>query len=216
MTDAHARAGTGKSEEMDATADAISDSAEGLRDEPYEAEVIHSDLVFHGKVWDVRSDTIRYQGDELVRQYVDHPGAAIIVAVDENERVLLIQQYRHPLRLRDWELPAGLLDQHGEPPLDTAKRELAEEVDFDAASWQPLISVYTTPGGNDEIVHIFLARELTARREAFAREAEEADIRIEWMPMADAVAGVLAGRLRNGILALGVLAASERLRRRTD
>ena len=193
-------------------AEPVAGGASELRDEPFEAEIIASDLVFHGKVWDVRSDTIRYNGEQLVRQYVDHPGAAVIVALDDDDRVLLIQQYRHPLRLRDWELPAGLLDIHGEPVLETAKRELAEEVDMDASSWEPLLSAFTTPGGNDEIVHVFLARGLTARREAFSRDAEEADIRIEWMPLADAVAGVLAGRLRNGILALGVLAAAERLR----
>lgn len=185
-----------------------------LRDEPFEAELIASDLVFEGKVWDVRSDTLRYDGQVLVRQYVDHPGAAVIVALDDDDRVLLIQQYRHPLRLRDWELPAGLLDAEGETPLQTAQRELAEEVDLDATEWEPLLSAYTTPGGNDELVHVFLAEGLSRRGEAFAREAEEADIRIEWMPLTDAIAGVLAGRLRNGILALGLLAAAERLRNR--
>jgi ADP-ribose pyrophosphatase len=193
-------------------------SAEGqghgaeLRDEPVDAEVVESELVYRGRVWDVRSDTVRYGEGEIVRQYVDHPGAAAVVAVDDDGRVLLIQQYRHPIRHRDWEVPAGLLDVAGESPLETAKRELAEEADLHASRWDALVSVFTTPGGNDEVVHLFLARGLTPLDEQHAREDEEADIRVEWMPLPDAVAAVLAGRLRNGILAVGVLAAAERLR----
>ncbi len=98
-----------------------SGSAEELRDEPVEVEVTASETVYEGRVWDVRNDTFRYNGDELVRQYVDHPGAAAIVALDDDDRVLLIQQYRHPIRHRDWEIPAGLLDVEGESPLETAQ-----------------------------------------------------------------------------------------------
>ena len=183
-----------------------------LRDEPVEVEVTASDLVYQGRVWNVRSDTVQYGGDEIVRQYVEHPGAAAIVALDDEGRVLLIQQYRHPLRMRDWEIPAGLLDVHGEAPSDAARRELAEEADVDTGSIEHLVSVFTTPGGNDEIVHVFLARDLSPRRHKHDREAEEADIRIAWVPLEDAVAAVMAGRMRNGILAIGLLATVERLR----
>jgi ADP-ribose pyrophosphatase len=187
--------------------------AEPVRDELVDAEVVASDVVYAGMVWDVRSDTVRYGDGEIVRQYVDHPGAAAIVVLDDEDRVLLIQQYRHPIRHRDWEIPAGLLDIAGESALQTAQRELAEEVDLVAAHWQPLVSIFTTPGGNDEVVHLFLARDLSPMPHAHAREAEEADIRLEWVPLTDAVTGVLEGRLRNGILATGVLAAAETLRR---
>jgi ADP-ribose pyrophosphatase len=191
----------------------VDDAGDLLRDEPVQVEVTDSALVYAGRVWDVRSDTVRYRGEEIVRQYVDHPGAAAVVALDDAGLVLLIQQYRHPLRKRDWEIPAGLLDVPGEDPIEAARRELAEEADLDAGSLEPLISIFTTPGGNDEVVHIFLARDLSPRREAHAREAEEADIRAEWLPLEDAVAAVMAGRMRNGILAAGVLATAERLRR---
>lgn len=184
-----------------------------LRDEPVEPEVVSSELVYSGRVWDVRSDTVRYGDGEIVRQYVDHPGAAAVVAVDAQDRVRLIQQYRHPIRHRDWEIPAGLLDVAGEDPLQAAQRELAEEADLAAQDWDPLVSVFTTPGGNDEVVHLFLARRLAPVGTAHAREEEEADIRTEWVPLDDVVTGVLHGRLRNGILAVGVLAAAERLRR---
>ena len=191
-------------------------SADTLRDEPVEPEIVDSELVYAGRVWDVRNDTLHYGHGEIMRQYVDHPGAAAIVALDDEQRVLLIQQYRHPIRHRDWEIPAGLLDIEGESPLETAKRELVEEADLTAAEWEPLLSVFTTPGGNDEVVHIFLARGLSPVGEAHAREAEEADIRVEWVSLQDAVTAVLAGRMRNGILAVGVLAAAEAIRRAAE
>lgn len=189
------------------------ESASALRDEPFEPEVLQSDLVFEGAVWDVRDDRVRYGDGEIRRQYVAHTGAVAIVALDDDGRVLLIQQYRHPIRHRDWELPAGLLDVAGEEPLAAAQRELAEEADLVADHWEPLVSSWTTPGGNDEIIHVFLATGLRVADTAHARVDEEADIRVEWMPLADAVDAVLTGRMRNGILGLGVMAATLRTRR---
>ncbi|WP_223627756.1 NUDIX hydrolase [Microbacterium sp. EST19A] len=191
------------------------ESTELLRDEPFEPEVLQSDLAYHGAVWDVRDDRVRYGSGEIRRQYVAHTGAVAILALDDEGRVLLIQQYRHPIRHRDWELPAGLLDVEGEEPLEAAKRELAEEADLVAARWEPLVSSWTTPGGNDEIIHIFLATGVSAAESAHDREDEEADIRVEWVPLPDAVDAVLAGRMRNGILSIGVLAATQRLRDRS-
>jgi ADP-ribose pyrophosphatase len=187
-----------------------------LRDEQVELEVTRSDVVYAGRVWDVRSDTFVYNGEATVRDYVDHTGAVAIAAIDDDGRILLLQQYRHPLRLRDWEVPAGLLDIDGEPPADTARRELAEEADLTAARWSELVSINTSPGGSDEVVHIFLAEGLSPAPETYAREAEEADIRIEWVPLEDAVTAVLEGRMQNAILAVAVLAAAERRRRGRD
>jgi ADP-ribose pyrophosphatase len=181
-----------------------------LRDEPFAPEVVSSDVVYRGAVWDVRSDRVRYGDGEIVRQYIDHTGAVAIVALDDEGRVLLIQQYRHPIRHRDWELPAGLLDVAGEEPLLAAQRELAEETDLAAAHWEPLAGTYATPGSSSEIVHFFLATGLTAVADAHPREDEEADIRVEWVPLAEAVDAVLDGRLRNAILAIGLLAAERR------
>lgn len=189
--------------------------AEGtdLRDEPLDVEIVESDVVFDGRVWDVRHDTFLYNGGRVTRDYVDHTGAVAIVALDDEDRVLLLQQYRHPIRSRDWEIPAGLLDIAGEEPRETARRELAEETDLVARDWSPLLSIHTTPGGSDEVVHIFLARGLADAPEVHAREEEEADIRLAWVPLDDAVDAVLAGRMRNGILASGVLATAALLRR---
>ncbi|MEW1707539.1 NUDIX hydrolase [Microbacterium sp. NPDC089190] len=186
---------------------------EQLRDEPVDLEVVSTEVVYEGAVWDVRSDTVRYGDGEMTRQYVEHPGAAAVVAIDDEGRVVLIQQYRHPIKERDWEIPAGLLDVAGEPPIETAKRELTEEVDLEADRWQHLLSMHTTPGGNDEVVHLFLARGLRTVETDYEREHEESDMRVERVPLADLIDGVIGGRLRNGILAAGALAAAEVLRR---
>lgn len=185
-----------------------------LQDEPFEPDIIESTVGFEGAVWNVLDDRVRYGDGEIRRQYVAHTGAAAVVALDAQGRVLLIQQYRHPIRYRDWELPAGLLDVAGEDPLAAAQRELAEEADVTAENWEHLVSSWTTPGGNDEMIHIYLATGISATAASHAREDEEADIRVEWVPLADAADAVLEGRLRNGVLSIGVLAAERRLRDR--
>ena len=187
--------------------------AQTLADEPFEPEIVDSETVFHGKIWDVRRDRFRYNGDEITREYVDHTGAVAVLALDDDGRVLLIKQYRHPVRHRDWEIPAGLLDITGEDPLEAAKRELAEEADLQAETWNVLADVFTSPGGNDEAIRIYLARGVRPTAEAFAREAEEADIEVSWVPLEEAVQGVLGRRLHNAplsIAVLGALAARER------
>lgn len=189
-------------------------SGEELRDEPFEVEVVDSGVVFDGRVWDVREDRFRYNDHELVRHYVDHTGAVAVVALDDRDRVLLIQQYRHPIRTRDWEIPAGLLDIEGEDPLDTAKRELAEEVDLVAEHWEELGRMAPSPGGSDEIIHLYLATGLSDAPAAFARDAEEADIRLAWVPLDEAVDAVMSGRLANAAMMLGVMLAAEKVRRR--
>ncbi|MBW1640205.1 NUDIX hydrolase [Microbacterium resistens] len=183
-----------------------------LRDEPFRPEVVSSEEVYRGAVWSIREDRVRYGDGEIVRQYTDHTGAVAVVALDDEGRVLLIQQYRHPIRHRDWELPAGLLDVEGEDPLAAARRELAEEADLVASGWEPLVSTFVTPGGSDEVIHLFLATELSAAPHPHPREDEEADIRLAWVPLAEAADAVLEGRFRNAILAVGVLAAERRVR----
>lgn len=184
-----------------------------IGDEPFRPEIVSTDTVFDGKIWDVRRDTFRYNGEEITREYVDHTGAVAVLALDDEGRALLIRQYRHPVRHRDWEIPAGLLDVHGEEPLVAAQRELAEEADLEAGRWNVLADVFTSPGGNDEAIRIFLARDVRPTGEAFAREAEEADIEVAWVPLEVAVDAVLERRAHNApmsIAVLGALAARER------
>lgn len=178
-----------------------------LEDEFAPAPVVGSELAFAGKVWNVKRDEFAYNDSTIVREYLDHPGAVAILALDDHDRVLLIKQYRHPVRVRDWELPAGLLDEAGELPVDGARRELAEEADVAASEWHVLSEFYTTPGGSDEAIRIYLARGLSALPEAFERSEEEADIEIRWVPLDECVDAVLERRLQNPSLVIGVLAA---------
>jgi 8-oxo-dGTP pyrophosphatase MutT (NUDIX family) len=180
---------------------------EPLRDEPFSAEVLERKTVYSGKVWDVVSETFRYNGEPITREYVDHTGAVAVLAMDDEDRVLLIRQYRHPIRSRDWEIPAGLLDDEGEEALDAAKRELAEEADIAAEDWSVLAEYVNSPGGSNESVRVYLARNVS-EVEAFERTAEEADIEVRWASLDDVVAGVLARELQNPSVVIGALAAA--------
>ncbi len=179
----------------------------GLQDDPVEAPVLRSDLVFEGRVWNIRRDEVDYNGSTIVREYMDHTGAVAILALDDEDRVLLIKQYRHPVRAREWEIPAGLLDIDGEPPLESARRELAEEADLVARRWDVLADYTTTPGGSDEAIRIYLARDLSAAAETFDRTDEEADIEVRWADLDEVVDAVLARKVQNPSLVVGVLAA---------
>lgn len=178
-----------------------------LADDPFAADVIGSKTVYRGRVWDIRRDEVRYGDEVIVREYMDHTGAVAVLALDEADRVLLIKQYRHPVRARDWEIPAGLLDVADEDALAAAQRELAEEADLVADRWHVLGEFFTTPGGSDEAIRIYLARDLRAAAETFARTAEEADIEIRWEGLDTVVDGILDRRLQNPSLVVGALAA---------
>jgi ADP-ribose pyrophosphatase len=182
---------------------------EELTDEPSVVPVRSSAVLHEGKIWDVVLEEFEYGDAVLAREFVDHPGAVAVLAMDHEERVLLIRQYRHPIRMRDWELPAGLLDLEGEDPLEAAKRELAEEVDLEADDWSDLATFYTSPGGSNELLRVYLAKGLRATP-AFARFAEEEHIELRWVALDEAVEAVLAGKLRNSILTIAVLTAHAR------
>jgi 8-oxo-dGTP pyrophosphatase MutT (NUDIX family) len=184
--------------------------SEPIRDAIGRLPVISSETVFDGLVWNIRRDEVAFRDGSFVREYLEHTGAVAILAIDADERVLLIQQYRHPIGARDWEIPAGLLDVEGEQPLLAAQRELAEEADLVASEWTGPLSVTSSPGGSDEVVHIFEARGLSAAPAVHDRTDEEAEIELRWLTLDEAVAAVLEGRVRNAILAIAVLAAHAR------
>jgi ADP-ribose pyrophosphatase len=184
----------------------------GLRDEPTEDfAVLDSRLAFcSGRVVDVRTDEVRMpDGDTAVRDVVVHPGAVAIVALDDEQRVLLLRQYRHPVRRRLWEPPAGLLDEPGEEPLQAARRELFEETHCRAGRWDVLVDLFTSPGMCDEAVRIYLARDVRdADEPRHVGVGEEAELVVRWVPLGEAVAAVLAGDLHNPLAALGLLATA--------
>lgn len=173
--------------------------------------VLASEHVFHGKIWDVRSDTFELsEGSEpLRREFIDHPGAVAILPMDEEGRVLLLRQYRHPVGMLLWEIPAGLLDVEGEANLAAAARELAEEADLTASEWHILADVFNSPGSSSEAIRVYLARGLedVPERDRHVRTAEESEIEFAWVDLDEAVAAVLEGRLHNPSAVVGILAA---------
>lgn len=185
-------------------------SADAPADRPAPRPVVDGELIHRGKVWDVRGEVVDLGESQVLREFVDHPGAVAVIALDGDDRVLLLQQYRHPVRHDLWEPPAGLLDVEGEDPALAAARELAEEADLQAASWWRLVEVFTTPGGSNERIQVFLARDLSPvpDDELFARTDEEALMVPVWVPLDEAVDAVLAGRLHSPTAVTGVLAAA--------
>ncbi len=179
---------------------------------PY--RVTGSQTHFQGRVFSTRSDEVTTpDGLVATRDYVTHMGAAAVVAVDDEGRVVLVRQYRHPVRAVLWELPAGLLDVEGEDYATAAARELAEEAGLVAARWEPLITLWTSPGYSTEKIHIFLARDLSPVAEdyAFHRVFEEATMTVHRVHLDEAAAMVDRGEIVNGVAVAGLLAGWRRL-----
>jgi 8-oxo-dGTP pyrophosphatase MutT (NUDIX family) len=187
-----------------------------LADVPEEWPVAESSHPYDsGWVVRVRDDRIRRPGhpedEPFSRIVVEHPGAAIILAVDEQERVLCVWQYRHAVGQRLVQLPAGLLDVDGEEPAEVARRELVEEAGYDATEWEHLTSAYSSPGITAEQSHYFLARGLTdVGRGDFDPEHEEAEMETGWVPFDELHEAASDGRLADAHLVLAVLLAHAR------
>ena len=182
-----------------------------MADTPASYKVLDSEVrVRSGHVIDVRTDVVEFpDGTTTSRDVVVHPGAVGIVALDDSDNVLLVNQYRHPVQHRLWEPPAGLLDEAGEDPLEAAKRELFEEAHYQADRWDVLVDAFTSPGMTDESVRIYLARDVRpADGPPHEGLDEERDMPVRWVPLDEAVAGILAGRLHNPMAVMGLLATA--------
>ncbi|MEV8326078.1 NUDIX domain-containing protein [Kitasatospora sp. NPDC059811] len=181
---------------------------QGIADVAEEWEVRESRTPFQGKVTGVRSEEVRMpDGSWARRDYQTHPGSVSVLALDAKQRVLVLRQYRHPVRQRLWELPAGLLDVPGENPWHAAQRELYEEAHCKADTWRILADYYTSPGGTDEALRMFLATDLAeAEGERYAAQGEEQEIEVAWVPVSDLIRLIHAGRLHNPTLITGTLA----------
>ena len=184
-------------------------SDDELVDRPESWPVHQSEDIWRGSTpFAVRRDLVSVPGDDdrFWRLVVEHPGAVVVLAVDDQERALVLKQYRHAAGLRFVELPAGLLDRPGEDPLATARRELLEEVGVEAAEWRHLNAVHNSPGFSSEHIDVFLARDLRqVDRGDFAPEHEEADMTVHRVPVDDLVEAVLTKRVTDGPLAIAVL-----------
>ncbi|MEU6342372.1 NUDIX hydrolase [Streptomyces sp. NPDC046977] len=184
-----------------------------LQDTPEEWRTTATATPFTGKKTGVRTDdVVMPDGGVAKRDYQVHPGSVAVLALDDEGRVLVLKQYRHPVRMKLWELPAGLLDIPGENPLHAAQRELYEEAHAKAEDWRVLVDLYPSAGGSDEAVRVFLARGLSeVEGERYAVSEEEADMEQARVPLADLVQDALAGRLHNNCLVTGALAVQAAL-----
>jgi ADP-ribose pyrophosphatase len=171
------------------------------------------DLHRDGWVVALREDEVTTpDGATARRVVVEHPGAAAVLAVDDEDRVFLLWQYRHAAARRFVEIPAGLLDGHpDEEPVEVARRELREEAQLQATSWTHLATSYPSPGISAEVQHLFLARGLShADRGDFELHHEVADMTVAWVPFADLYDAVLDGRVTDGPVIQSVLLARAR------
>lgn len=189
--------------------------ARQVSDVPSPRRLLSTAKVYEGRIWDVVSDSFQLSetGHALTRDYIDHPGAVAVLPMNDDGEVLLIRQYRHPVGMDLWEIPAGLLDVVGEDFVVGAARELAEEADLAAAQWNVLADFFNSPGSSSEAIRIYLARGLTdvPHHERHVRTDEEAEIELHWIPLDNAVAAVLEGRLHNPSAVVGILAAAAAL-----
>lgn len=173
----------------------------------HDFETASSETLYTGKIFALRSDRVRMPGGKLAtREVVEHFGAVAVVALNSDNHIALVYQYRHALGRRLWELPAGLLDVGGEAPHLTAARELHEEAGLRADTWRVLVDLDSTPGFSDESVRVFLATGLTELGRPAAHD-EEADLTLRWFPLEEAAEMVLRGEIVNAIAVAGILAA---------
>lgn len=175
-----------------------------------EFPVVETESVYSGKVVSLRRDVLRMSDGELAfREVVMHPGAVGVVAIDDGDNIVLVNQYRHPLRARLDELPAGLLDVAEESPVDAARRELAEEARLRAARWHTLVDLNPSPGYSNEAIRIFLARDISEAPlpDDFVLQHEETTMTVRLVPLDEAVRAALGGLITNAAAVAGVLAA---------
>lgn len=183
-----------------------------LVDEPHRYPVLAEALRFDGAKWSIWSETVDIDGHVVVRDVLRHPGAVAVAAVDDAGRVLLIRQYRHPVAAYLWEIPAGLLDQAGEDPLECARRELLEEAGVVAQEWERLMSLALSPGGTSERITIYRATGLTIdpAGRPHTGEAEERELPQRWVTISEAVERCFDGSISNATAVVAILALAAR------
>lgn len=171
--------------------------------------MILSRTVFEGNIVTLKLEEARLpDGRTRLYEVVRHPGGAAVVGVDSEGCVFLLRQWRHAGGGWLWELPAGKLDVEGESPLDTAVREFKEEAGMGAGSWEPLGSIFSTPGFTDEVIHLFLARDL------YETQTDHGDgevIEIHRVPFKKALDMALSGEISDAKTIAGLFRAAPRV-----
>ncbi|MET8467496.1 NUDIX hydrolase [Micromonospora zamorensis] len=182
-----------------------------MSDLEHRYEVRSREERYRGRIFDVVTEEVTMPGGGTgMRDLVRHVGAVAVVALDDAGQVVLIRQYRHPVGRHLWELPAGLMDVSGEELPAAALRELAEEADLTGGQVDVLVDLHSSPGFTNELVRVFLARDLAEvpADERHERRDEEADLQVVRIDLDEAVAMVLAGEITNASAVAGLLAAA--------
>ncbi len=170
--------------------------------------ILHTRTEFTGRVIQVNVEQVELpNGSTADLEIIHHPGGAAVVALDAQQRVCLLRQFRHAANGYLWELPAGKIDNR-EPPLQTAQRELAEEAGAQAARWDSLGSYLSSPGVLTETIHLFLATQLT--HGAAALEEHEV-IEVHWKPLQEVLGMAIEGEIRDGKSLVGIFRAAAQL-----
>ena len=169
---------------------------------------IASHHIWTGRIIDVSTERLLYAGGrEHDLDFIRHPGASAVVPVDADGRVCVVRQYRHGVMDFLWEIPAGKLDK-AEPPQLCAIRELAEETGLSAARWTSLGTFLPAPGILTEVIHLYLARDLTV---GAAAPDDDEELEVQWLPLSEALEMVLRGEWSDGKTAVGLLRAQYHL-----
>lgn len=167
--------------------------------------VTQRSIEYKGKIWAIVKETFNLGDHELTRDYLQHMGAVAVLAINDDDEVLTIHQYRHPVGANLVEIPAGLLDFPEESPFEAAKRELLEETGYSAAEWFTLCDFCTTPGSSSEAVRIFLARNLTFKGfDASSLDAEETELEPRWTKISELIELISKGALSSPTAVLAV------------
>jgi ADP-ribose pyrophosphatase len=170
--------------------------------------IVDRKTVFSGMVWDIRHDIFELNDETIERDYMVHPGAVAIIALNDAGELLLIEQYRHAQGKIMWEAPAGLMDFADEDPLEAAKRELFEETGYLAKTWNVLLDLANSPGGSSEQIRIYFARDLSLHPDGRPiGDAEELDMPVHWIPIQDVLESIRRGAVTNPQLVAGTHAA---------
>ncbi len=164
-------------------------------------KTIDSQDIFQGRIINLRIDRVVLpDGNESTREIVEHPGAVAIVAIDENQNIWMVKQYRKAVEEILMEIPAGTLEK-GEDPLECAKRELAEETGLKAQKWESILSYYSAPGFVTEKLHLFLATGFT---EGDKHTDQDEFLYTVKLPLAEAYEAIFSGDIKDGKSIIGI------------
>ncbi|MDO4484126.1 MAG: NUDIX hydrolase [Clostridia bacterium] len=172
-------------------------------------QILTRETVFPGVIINLEHWKVTLpNGKEAMREVACHIGAAAVVAIDDDDNLLLVRQHRVAVERITREIPAGKLDSRDEDPFECAKRELSEETGMTAESWEKLTCLETTPGFCNERIHVYLARGL---KQGETHPDEDEFVDVIRMPVKEAVAAVMRGEIRDSKTVCGILMASQKL-----